>query len=471
VNAHPLHTLLAEHPALQNAQRIVVAVSGGPDSLVLLHALCQTRHAPALAVFHLDHGLRGAESAADAAFVHACCTAWNIPCHSEQADIPHEAPDHPNLSEAARVVRYRRLAHYAATCDADVVLVAHTRDDQTETVLMRLLRGSGVRGLAGMARSIPWQAWAAGVHGGRAALVRPLLDIDRSVIDAYVTAMELTPRSDPSNTKQTSFRVRVRTQHLPALRAEQPQLNRIVASTAQHLRDADAFIEAALDDVWPHLVDKAPDSPTIDRAVYAPLHRALQTAALRRLIQPCLGSLRGIDDEHIAVLHQALLDHSAPTTPLPKQLILQWDGNRARLQRRGALVLSPYAYTGAPCAIQPGSSVALAAAELICTHADAPTTQSPWAVTLHADHPYLLRTRLPGDVIGIGHGKHRRIQDVLVDAKIPAHQRATWPLVCNGTAVVWVVGVRVDPDACAGAGYRFEVTGLSGVRVARIERG
>ncbi len=460
MNAHPLHSLLAEYPALQNAQRIVVAVSGGPDSLVLLHALCQTRHAPTLAVFHLDHGLRGAESAADAAFVHACCAAWNIPCHSEHADIPCEAPDHPNLSEAARVVRYRRLAHYAATCDADVVLVAHTRDDQTETVLMRLLRGSGVRGLAGMARSVPWQAWAAGVHGGRAALVRPLLDIDRRVIDAYVTTMELTPRSDPSNTKQTSFRVRVRTQHLPALRAEQPQLNRILASTAQHLRDADAFIEAALDDVWPHLVDTTPGSPTIDRAVYVTLHRALQTAALRRLLQMCLGSLRGIDDEHITSLHQALLDHSTPTTPLPQHLILDWDGNHARLQQRDTLAQSPYAYTGLPCTIEPGSPIALAAAQVICTHADAPTTQSPWAVTLRADQPYLLRTRLPGDVIGIGHGKHRRIQDVLVDAKIPAHQRATWPLVCSSAAVVWVVGVRVDPDACAPLGYRIAVTGV-----------
>ena len=460
MNVHSLHTLLAEHPALQNTQRIVVAVSGGPDSLVLLHALCQTRHAPALAVFHLDHGLRGAESAADAAFVRASCAAWNIPCHTEQADIPREAPDHPNLSEAARIVRYRRLAHYAAACDADVVLVAHTRDDQAETVLMRLLRGSGVRGLAGMARSVPWQAWAAGVNSGRAALVRPLLDIDRSVIDAYVTAMELTPRSDPSNTKQTSFRVRMRTQHLPALRAEQPQLNRILASTAQHLRDADAFIKAALDDVWPHLVDTTPGSPTLDRAVYVTLHRALQTAALRRLMQTCLGSLRGIDDEHIATLHQALLDHSAPTTPLPQHLILQWDGNRARLQRRGTLILSPYAYTGAPCAIQPGASIALAAAALICTNADAPTTPSPWTVTLRADQPYLLRTRLPGDVIGIGHGKHRRIQDVLVDAKIPAQQRATWPLVCSGATVVWVVGVRVDPDACAQRGYRCAVSGL-----------
>ena len=272
--------------------------------------------------------------------------------------------------------------------------------------------------------------------------------------------MELTPRSDPSNTKQTSVRVRVRTQHLPALRAEQPQLNRILASTAQHLRDADAFIEAALDDVWPLLVDTTPGSPTLDCAVYATLHRALQTAALRRLMQTCLGSLRGIDDEHIAVLHDAVHTHSLPKTPLPQHLILQWDGNRARLQRRGALALSPYAYTGAPCAIQPGASIALAAAQVICTNADTPTTPSPWTVTLRADQPYLLRTRLPGDVIGIGHGKHRRIQDVLVDAKIPAHQRATWPLVCSGATVVWVVGVRVDPDACAAGGYRIAVSGL-----------
>ena len=457
---HPLHNLLTAHPALHHTRRIVVAVSGGPDSLVLLHALLQTHHAPALSVFHLDHGLRGAASAADADFVRACCADWHVPCHVELADIRAEAPDSANLSEAARIVRYRRLARYAAHSDADAVVVAHTRDDQAETVLMRLLRGSGVRGLSAMARSVPWESWAGDVPGGHAALVRPLLDIDRTAIDAYVAEAGLIPRHDPSNVKQSSFRVRVRTQHLPTLRTEQPQLNRILATTAQHLREADDFIETSLEDVWPLLVSPAANRQHINRDVYLTLHRALQTAALRRLLHQSFGSLRGIDDDHIASLHQALLDHAPINTPLPQQLVLRWQGSVAIVGRGEMRATSPYAYTGAPCILVPGMTIALAAAQLVCTDVGSADSPTAFRVLLRADATYELRTRHRGDIIGIGHGQHKRLQDVFVDAKIPAHQRDTWPVVSAGDAVVWVLGVRVDPDACADAGYTFAVTGF-----------
>ena len=153
---HPLVRHLAKHALLATPRRIVVAVSGGPDSLALLHALCHVFTRTQLAVFHLDHGLRGAQSAADAQFVATCATALGVAVRCDRADIASEAPHYHNLSEAARVVRYRRMAAYAVECDADIVAVAHTQDDQAETVLMRLLRGSGTHGMAAMRPSIPW---------------------------------------------------------------------------------------------------------------------------------------------------------------------------------------------------------------------------------------------------------------------------------------------------------------------------
>ena len=459
MSTHPLILHLADQPDLHTPRRIVVAVSGGPDSLALLHAFLQVRHTAQLYVFHLDHGLRGAESAADAQFVAACCAAWGVPCHCEQADIRTEAPHLANLSEAARVVRYQRLARFAQSVAADAVLVAHHRDDQAETLLMRLLRGSGLRGLAAMSPSVPWHHWAPDVPGGTAPLLRPLLDIDRSVIDDYITHAGLTPRVDPSNAKQTSFRVRMRTQHLPALRSEQPHLNHILATTARHMREADDFIQHSLDALWPSLATVTAEHVNIDRSAFVALHPVLQRAAARRAIQHLTSTLRGIDDGHIDAVRNAFLMRSAIATPLPYDLQLRWHGQSAILAIR-TTTPSPYAYTQSPQRIAPGQTIALAGAQLVCFCIEQAAPLSPFHVCLRHDESYTLRTRQPGDRIGIGHGQHKRLQDVYVDAKIPAHQRATWPVLCAGDAVVWVVGVRVDPDAYADAGYRFEVTGL-----------
>lgn len=439
---------------------MVLAVSGGPDSLALLHALRQLHPAAMHRVYHLDHGLRGAESAADAQFVAACCAAWGVPCHCEQADIRAEAPHLANLSEAARVVRYQRLARYAQSVAADAVLVAHHRDDQAETLLMRLLRGSGLRGLAAMSPSVPWHHWAPDVPGGTAPLLRPLLDIDRSVIDDYITHAGLTPRIDPSNAKQSSLRVRMRTQHLPALRAEQPHLNHILATTARHMREADAFIQHSLYALWPSLATVTTEHVNINRSAFVDLHLVLQRAAVRRAINLITGTLRGIDDGHIDAVRTALLTQSVIATPLPYNVQLRWHGQSAILAIR-TTTPSPYAYTQSPQRIAPGQTIALAGAKMVCFLIEQAEPPSPFHVCLRPDVPYTLRTRLPGDRIGIGHRQHKHLQDVYVDAKIPAHQRATWPVVCAGDTVVWVVGVRVDPTACADAGYRFEVTGLS----------
>lgn len=454
MKSHPLIKHLTQQPTLQHRACMVVAVSGGPDSLALLHALIQVHPRERIRVFHLDHGLRGAESAADAHTVATACHAWGVACQCERADIRAEAPHLPNLSEAARVVRYQRLARYAHSIGADAVLVAHHRDDQAETVLMRLLRGSGLRGLAAMSPAVAWQQWAPDLQGGTAPLLRPLLDIDRAVIDDYISHAGLTPTFDPSNAKQSSFRVRIRTQHLPALRAEQPQLNHILATTARHLHEADDYIQHALDTEWPLLATTTSDAVRIDATTYATRHSVLQRAAVRRAIQYLVGTLRGIDDGHIDAVRTALLTQSVIATPLPYDIQLLWQQSTAVLSKR-TTAPSPYAYSGDPIVLIPGQTIALNGAVLICVlqeNAESPTATS---IFLPADATYTLRTRLPGDRIGIGHGQHKRLQDVFVDAKIPAHQRATWPVVCAGDAVVWVVGVRVDPDACT-----KQVTGL-----------
>jgi len=443
---HPLVTHLRHHPTLATMPRVVVAVSGGPDSLALLYGLCEFYPATAVMVYHLDHRLRGAQSAADAQFVADAAQSLGVAALIDAADIRREAPDYANLSEAARVVRYRRLAHYALQSDAAMVLVAHTQDDQAETVLMRLLRGSGTTGLAAMREVTPWSVWAPDAPHGQASLVRPLLDVPRTTILDYCQWRQLTPRHDPSNDKQNALRVRVRHHLLPMLRQEQPQINQLLAHTALLSGDSDDFVHDSLMAHWEDIFQISATHITLQRAYFCTLHPTLQRAALRHAITHHHGSLREISFGHIEALRTALIAGMPPTQPLPF-------GIPTLITPTSLIIGTPPipmvpAYQGDIQRLSPPQTVVCGDYILHVAHGQSPAQPARhdgWQIFLQPNQRYSLRTRRSGDRIGIGNGQHRRVQDVLVDAKIPASQRATWPLICVDEDVVWVVGIRSDP--------------------------
>ncbi len=445
---HALVRHLTNHPLLQPTRRYVVAVSGGPDSLALLHALCHVIPQTQLAVFHLDHGLRGAQSAADAQFVADTAHALGVSVQCDRADIAAEAPTHHNLSEAARVVRYRRMATYAAHCHADAVLVAHTQDDQAETVLMRLLRGSGTMGLAAMRPLLAWSEWAPADIAGGAQLIRPLLDVSRTTILDYCAESGLVPRQDPSNHNQDALRVRVRTHLLPMLRREQPHITQLLAQSATIAADDHDAMNALADQQWGTVVRVMGDAVLLTRHAFIPLAVSVQRILIRRALQQVYGSVRNVSFVHIEAMRTALIDGTTPSQmpPHPIQVAIEHAGMRIGAPATHPLVPM---YRGAVHQIVPNQSVECGTFALDVRIQPAPHMHTPWQVALLPHATYTLRTRQAGDRIGIGHGHHRRIQDVLVDARIPASQRDTWPLICSGDHVVWVVGIRVDPAYCA----------------------
>jgi tRNA(Ile)-lysidine synthase len=202
----------AERYALwSDGEVVVVGVSGGPDSLCLLHLL--RRLAPeshlTLHVAHLNHGLRGAAGEADAQAVAERAADWALPCTIGRADVPALAVEsRTSLEEAAREARYAFLQAVARDRGARTIAVGHNADDQAETVLMHFLRGSGLAGLRGM---LPRTAL------GERFLVRPLLDMPRSRIEAYCAASNLQPSRDLSNADTTIYRNRLRHELLPLL--------------------------------------------------------------------------------------------------------------------------------------------------------------------------------------------------------------------------------------------------------------
>lgn len=314
-------------PLLEYGDHVLVAVSGGPDSLALLHALDSLRidiGLLGLSAAHFHHGLREQEADDDAAFVADFCAARGIACIAARADVAREAAQaHVSIQQAARAARYGFLARAAQECGANKVATAHTQDDQAETVLMNVLRGTGTDGLRG-------------IPARRGQYVRPLLGTSRADTEAYCAAHALLPRRDSSNSDPSHYtRNRVRHALLPLLEQDYHpgtreallRLSQIAAAESDFLH---AHAETALREVLlsesnsPHDLSQSnsPHCLTLSRARLQALHPAL----LPRVLRAALGRVRGTTEQvtfhHCAQIAEAL--QAAPdaaawgmTTPAP----------------------------------------------------------------------------------------------------------------------------------------------------------
>ncbi len=453
---------------------LVVAVSGGPDSLCLLHILAALARSggPQLHVAHLDHGFRGAQSASEARAVVATAAAWGIPATLAYADVPAMARAAGQGSQAAaRRARYVFLAEVAHAVAARAVAVAHTADDQAETVLLHALRGAGPAGLRGMRPVVPWAEWAAeytAVHVENvpfstrtaALLIRPLLETTRAEVLAYCAQHQLIPAEDPSNSSPRYARSRVRHRLLPALAAHNPQVVAALGRTAQICADDYAFIQSALDAAWPTLATEMPGGLELSLAAWRGLHPALHRYALRRAAAR-LG-VAELSFAQVEVARAALDSGRTLRLPLAHRLRLDVGYHGARIMAEGAPApadLPQLAADTLPLAA-PGRTPLGGGWAGIVQH-EPPARPSPWWVAIPAElaSSLALRRRRPGDRFRPAGGRgERRLQDFFVDRKIPQGARDAWPILVAEAAILWVAGLRADERAdVSGTGDVFWV--------------
>jgi tRNA(Ile)-lysidine synthase len=300
---------------ITSASRLLVAVSGGPDSMALLHYLARDlASGPALVAGHVNHGLRGAESDADAAFVRAAALAWGVPY--EETTL---APGAASSEERARLARYEALGAMAARVGADRVATAHTVDDQAETVLLRLFRGAGLRGLAGMPAS-------GRVRGVRIA--RPFLQVTRDQVAEYLRRRGVEYRVDSSNETSLPARNFVRREILPLVRARlNPAVREAIVRSAAAARSADEHLAAEARERFQEAVlSVTPGEIALDATRLVRYPKPLRVYVFRLALQELTGSLRELAEVHI----EALL--SLATTTRPRSLDLP-GGVRARRER------------------------------------------------------------------------------------------------------------------------------------------
>lgn len=449
---------------------VVVAVSGGVDSLALMHILhrLQSRLRCQLHIATLDHGLRGQAGAEDAAFVMAEAARLDLPFVTGRHDTAKFARESRlSIEEAARKLRYQFLARVAHEVGASQIAVAHHADDQAETVLMRVLRGSSLRGLAAMRPRdhVPYSAFDY-------RLIRPLLGCRRRDIEAYAQERGLQPRRDASNDLRAFRRNVVRLDILPMLREINPRIDQALAQLADNAAADDDYFDEALRPLMgtvislhpgtrrPYMKAMTPGFVRVDRAGFRALHPALQRRlvvwAYRRLALAHDDEPKGeIGHAHVMACVRAITNGAVgKRVQLPGSLALRIDYDHADIEdeqrvheERGYLLQDPErsvlvripgvtekAIRG--CTLQ----AQIAAAERDIVKGE--TSIERALIFLPRSAAVSLRGRRPGDRFappGLG-GHTQKIKQWMIDRKIPQIVRDRVPLLdVNGAiaAVFW----------------------------------
>lgn len=446
---------------LPPGERVIVGVSGGGDSLCLLHVL-RSLHVPVV-VAHFDHGLRRS-SWADRRCVLRLAAALGLPAVAERLEAGQLQAGSGSLEERARRARYRFLASAAREWSCRVIAVGHTQDDQAETVLMHLLRGSGTRGLRGMRPACPLEEVTGAPQDSGLQLIRPLLGVPRQETLAYCRARHLPIRRDPTNDQTAFLRNRVRLELMPLLESYNPGIRGSLARTADVLAGDAQAIDSVIEFLGSEMSCSADgDRVRVSRGWMLALPVGLQRTVLRRILQQV--SREGAEVGFRAVERaRAGLDMGRRMS-LPGEVEMCADGDRLVFSRSGVPQVDESAFPQLPSAggvrLQPPCSVALAGGwwlEAVEEDSAAPVgnlrTDPRTEAVFDADAlggDLTLRAAGPGNrMTAFGAKGSKKISDLLQQDRIPVAARARWPIVCQSGSVAWLVGVRRAEGARVG---------------------
>ena len=485
---------------LDPTKPVVVGVSGGPDSMCLLDIVHKAGYP--LLVACLNHGLRP-EAAAEVELVHHTAAALGAPFATRTVDTLKFAEKASlSIEAAARQLRYEFLFSEAVRINAQAVAVGHTADDQAETILMHLMRGSGLAGLKGMDFHAFLSSWSAEIP-----LVRPLLTTWRSEILAYCQQHQLITTLDATNQSQDYFRNQIRLEILPYLAAYQPNIRQNLVRMANTLSADYALLHSLVETAWQTcLVEDGPGYVAFHRRKVLELPVATQRDLLRKAM---LLKRAGVQDVEFAMIerarHHLVVADGSKTYDIGAGLQLRIEQDIAWIVGRdvdlpcgawpelltaqaielsipgfielehGWVLLAHLEHVGAAqvhdldcsgnshCSNDFSRSFSSFGVKDIHEN----SIQDHYLATFDADRlvfPLYIRHRLPGDRLQPAgmHGKTVKLSDLMINLKLPARSRRTWPLVCSGEQIIWVPGCRqsylAQPDTSTQRVVRLHLT-------------
>ncbi len=426
---------------LYGGESVLVALSGGPDSVCLLHVLQRMKENWRLRLhaIYIDHGLRE-EAKQEIEFCRALAEELGVGFTSYSIDVKSFA-EHEGLSvqEAARFLRYRLFEEEAIRQDFDRIATGHHADDQAETILIRLLRGTGPVGLAG-------------IPPVRGKVIRPLIELERWMIEDYLREQGLRYMMDASNLKRDYLRNRVRLDLMPILKRYNPKIVKSLYRTAQILREENDFIEVKVTKALMRLISRK-DSEKIELFL-APMEN-LERVILRRALMRAINevkSLKGISSDHIEDIIDLIYEgQTGARIYLPDDIrVIKGYSTLIITARKPERIKE--------CELKiPGETVIKEASMVLITsiHSELDELGDGKVMAVFdfdsLKMPIKIRARRPGDYFyPFGLGKRKKLQDFFVDAKVPRDQRDSVPIMISGEDIAWVVGYRMDD--------RFRVT-------------
>ena len=437
---------ISRYDMISHGDRIVVAVSGGPDSVCMLDIIYQLKDdlGLKLMVAHLDHGLRPDEDDAETRFVKSLAGSLQLPFDIKKAGRLM-AQQESSLEERARHVRYRFLEEALQKFSAQKIAVGHNLNDQAETVLMRLMRGSGPSGLAGIP---PLR---------NEKIIRPLIELSRVEIESYLEDRGLKYVTDASNLEPRYLRNSIRLELLPQLQKYQPRIVELLGQTAGIMRRDDECLEE-MAKAWVKGQDESGDGREIrfHLSSFIKLPEALKNRVIRYALRETGGSLRRVSLRHIeAVRRLAAAEKPQAMANLPNNINVRKDYDTlvfdlvkdTEAQGFCCFLDGPGTFhlDALRCTISLEEKVSSALAEM---------NASPWTAFLSAEnltYPLMIRNFLPGDrFVPLGMSGHKKLKDFFIDLKLSSKARANIPILTHSNRIVWVCGLRIDD--------RFKVT-------------
>jgi len=449
---------IAQYRMVEADGKVLVAVSGGADSVALLHVLLNLREelGISLHVAHLNHGIRGKAADKDEEFVRDLAARLQLPCSSERTDVPAIRRERKtSLEETARQVRYEFLNRIAAEVDARRIAVGHTADDKAETFMLNLTRGAGPRGLCALAPV-------------RENIIRPLIHVRHEEILAYLRELGQDFREDETNLSLDHARNRIRLVTLPFLEEHHPGIRDRIADLCEVLSAEQAIFENLITAGFNSVLLTQSEEEIVFSAeglLHHPL--GMRRLILRRAIEKIKGDLRDVGLEQVDRILSRLMESADFGLDLPSgRLSALRRGEEFCLRKRSKPIQhSPFCER-----LSVPGRVEISGVGVI--------TAEPWDPSDYLRPPHsndvvidadkivgelVVRNRRPGDrMTPLGMTEERKLQDIFTDAKIPVAKRHTVPIVADREKVIWLSGIamsniaKVSPDTRRAIHLSFE---------------
>jgi tRNA(Ile)-lysidine synthase len=437
---------ISEHNLIEDGDRIVIGVSGGPDSICLLHLLwsIKERYNLELFVVHLNHQFRGHEADKDAQYVKEFCDKLGVKSFIYSMDVEKYSKKMGiTFEEAGRELRYKLFNKVADKTHSNKIAVAQNRNDQAETVLMRLIRGAGLEGLSAID------------YIREDKIIRPLLDISRKEIEDYCLKYKLKPRIDKTNLKTVYTRNKIRLELIPYIEKNfNPNIIQTLWRSANILRDDDDYLNEVMLKTFNNISFKAKNKLSIDLKKFKKLHVALKRRIIRKALEEIKGNLKGIGLVHIdAVLDLIKYNSVGGRIDLPEHIIVELGYNsidvKYNLNNKNANVIGEFEYSFKVGEFTYIKELKSSIKSTVLSKEDIDLSKRD-RYTIYVDYNKIkgnltVRNRRKGDrFTPLGMRGSKKLKDFFIDQKIPKDFRDHIPILCDESGIIWIVGYRMN---------------------------